>query len=361
MRKLLLILITLNTLIFADIDYTVQNSNIQINEAYSYNYNRLRLNMNYTDDDYFATLIADGVNYYGQSYINSHEFNILSGVKSDTPYKTQTSFRDYEDGLAYAKLYRLYGGYQDIDNRVTFGLQNITMGVGRFWNPTNLFNPKNIYAIEPDETFGVMALSYIRYLNDTTSINVLSSVKEDETLKYALRYKTFLEYGDVALDFMYSDTTKMLGYELEANLFDTGVEVRSEGAYVESSLNNTQDKVDFYQAILGAEYGFVNGLSLTVETLYSSQDFNSSQMLSNLNSDIISNMTSSKFYAGASLSYVFNIFLDGSILYIDSFEKQEDAFTSATLNYTLNDYNSFVFGVMSQEDEIYYIKYQLAF
>jgi hypothetical protein len=31
-------------------------------------------------------------------------------------------------------------------------LQNISMGVGRIWTPTNSFNPKNIYALESDVT-----------------------------------------------------------------------------------------------------------------------------------------------------------------------------------------------------------------
>ncbi|MCW8837881.1 MAG: hypothetical protein OQK11_04175 [Thiovulaceae bacterium] len=359
MKTPIIFLLFIYSFLYADLDYKVENSNIQIDDRHSYNYNRLRLNINYKNDAYFTTLIADGINYYGKSYTNSEEFDLLSKVKSDTPYSTRSSFNNYSYGTSYTKLYRFFGGYEDDNNRISIGLQNITMGVGRFWNPTNIFNPKNIYAIEADETFGVMALIYTRHIDDTTDIHVVSSIKEDETLKYALRYKTFLDFADLALDIIYSNDTQMLGYEIEANLFDTGVEIRSEGAYMKSDLVLEND-VEYFQAILGADYGFVNGINLTFESLYSSKEFTYMQMLSNLKSDILSNMTSSKFYAGASLSYAFNIFLDSSVMYIDSFDKN-DAFSSLAFNYTLNDYNLFTFGIMNQENKTYYLKYQLSF
>lgn len=359
MKLLFTIFFLINSILYAEINYKVENSNIQIDDKYSYNYNRLRLNLDYIQDRYFAKVIADGVNYYSDSYTNSYEFYLLSNQKADTPLSVQTSYKDYAQGEMYAKLYRAYAGYEDNKNLLSIGLQNITMGVGRFWTPTNLFNPKNIYAIEVDETFGVMALSYVRHIDDTSDINVVASIKEDETLKYAARYKSFLDYSDAALSFIYSDKTKMLGYELEGNLGDTGVEIRSEGAYIESKL--LDKKVKFSQAILGADYGFVNGVNITFETLYSSKEFNNLEMLSNLNSEILPNMTLSKFYAGGSISYTFNIFLDGSLMYIDSFEGDEEAFSSATFNYTLNDYNLFTFGFMHQEDKTFYLKYQFSF
>ncbi|WP_373072875.1 hypothetical protein [Sulfurimonas sp.] len=358
--KSLLSILLFGSILFADVDYKIENSNIQVNEAYSYNYNRLRLNLNYAEDQYFTTMIADGVNYYGKSYIDSTEFALFKTIKSDTPVSTQTNFKDYGKGETYAKLYRLYGGYEDNKNRLSIGLQNITMGVGRFWNPTNLFNPKNIYAIEPDETFGVTAMSYTRHMSDASDLSLIGSIRDDKSFKYAARFKSFLEQVEVGINLLVSDQTKMVGYELEANLFDTGVEVRSEGAYISSKLNFVPKDTEFYQAVFGADYGFVNGVNLTVESLYSSKEFNDVQILSNLNSEIIQNMTNSKFYAGASLSYTFNIFLDGSILYIDSFDSY-DPFSSATLTYTLNDYNSFIIGVMAQDDETYYLKWQLSF
>jgi hypothetical protein len=360
MKTILSLLFFIVSSLFAEFEYRVENSNIQISEAYAYNYNRLRLDTSYNAGEYFAKFIADGVNYYGEHLLDSAEFDLLQDIKADTPFAIRSSSNTYENGTSYAKIHRAYGGYEDDKMRITFGLQNITMGVGRFWNPTDIFNPKNIYAIEIDETFPVLALSYTRHLSQMSDLSVVCSVKEDDSLKYAARLKGFLEYGDAALSVIYSDFTKMLGYELEANLFDTGIEIRSEGAYISSKLTNDEDEREFFQAILGAEYGFVNGINLTFESLYNSKKFQESDLLLNLDSEILQNMKTSKIYAGLGASYAFNIFLDGSLTYIESFDDYKP-FISASLNYTLNDYNTFLFGVMRQEHQSYYLKYQLSF
>ena len=373
----------------ADFDYTVTNTNFTVSqpsalpgddERYLYNYDRLRVRSDYTQDNFFATFIGDGVNYLGDDYVNSVSFDYVRLQESDTPFKTQTTFYDYDKGMAYAKLYRLYGGYEDEKNRVVIGLQNITMGVGRLWTPTNLFNPRNTYALEPDETFGVAGLSYTRHLDDTSQVTVVASQKEDRSFKYAAVYKAFLEVADVGFDFVRSDETLMLGYELEANLGDTGIEVRSEGAYIKNKsirvyhqdTNTTQiEDVAFFQGIIGADYGFENGITVVVEALYSSEKFAYNEILINLDSEILPNLVYSQFYMGATLSYAFNLFLDGSLVYIESFNDQNSRFVSPTVTYTFNDYNTFTLGAMLQNGpsgsefgefgNTYYFRYELSF
>lgn len=207
MLKKLFLLSILSLSLFADFDYKIENTNFTISQGsanpqnsvgYIYNYDRLRFRGDYSDENYFATIIADGVNYLGEEYVSSNDFKFIKQIKSDTPFKTQTGFHDYDKGSAYAKLYRLYGGYEDSQNRVVVGLQNISMGVGRIWTPTNLFNPKNIYALEPDETFGVAAVSYTRHLSDTSNLMVIASQKEDDSFKYAARYNSFLDFTDLS-------------------------------------------------------------------------------------------------------------------------------------------------------------------
>ncbi|MGB5965525.1 MAG: hypothetical protein WBF77_04490 [Sulfurimonadaceae bacterium] len=367
----------------ADFDYTVSNTNFTISqpsvfltdeERYLYNYDRLRLRSDYTQNGFFVTFIGDAVNYLGHDYITSPSFQYVKQQESDTPFKTQTSFYDYYEGTVYAKLYRFYGGYEDADNRVIIGLQNITMGVGRIWTPTNLFNPRNTYALEPDETFGVAALSYTRHLSSMTDLTVVASQKADYSFKYAARLKGFLEFGDVAANIVSSDETLMLGYEFEANLAETGVEVRSEGAYIKNSAIRTlqgEERVEFVQGIVGADYGFENGITLVGEALYSSQTFDYNEILLNIDSEILPNFVLSYFYLGATVSYAFNLFLDGSLLYIESFNEQNSRFVSPTLTYTLNDYNTFTLGAMLQNGpsgsefgqfgNTYYFRYALSF
>ncbi len=375
----------MTTSLYADLDYRVTNTNFTISQGsvdprddtrYLYNYDRLRLRADYTEGAFFVTLIGDGVNYLGHDYINSPSFQYIKLLKSDTPFKTQTSFYDYYEGTVYAKLYRLYVGYEDEDNRVILGLQNITMGVGRLWTPTNLFNPRNTYALEPDEVFGVAAISYTRHFSSTADLTVVASQKADHSFKYAASLKAFLEFGDVAANVVSSDETLMLGYELEGNLGETGVEVRSEGAYIKNSaivVNSLGDTTteEFYQGIIGADYGFENGITVVGEALYSSKAFAYDEVLFNINSEIVPNLVLSKFYLGGTVSYAFNLFLDGSLTYIESFNDANSRFVSPTATYTLNDYNTFTLGAMLQYGpdgsefgsfaNTYYLRYELSF
>lgn len=377
--------VLISTTLSADFDYSVTNTNFTISQGsltpkddtrYLYNYNRLRLQTDYQYDNYFMTFIGDGVNYLGHEYVSAPDFTYITQLVSDTPFKTQTTYYDYYEGTLYAKLYRLYGGYEDENNRIAIGLQNITMGVGRLWNPTNLFNPRNTYTLEPDETFGVAAIAYTRHLSATADLRVVASQKKNRTFKYAATLKAFLEFGDVGLNVVRSDETLMLGYELEGNLAETGVEIRSEGAYIKNKalitdrIGTTKEE-DFYQGIIGGDYGFENGITVVAEGLYSSKSFSYEDVFLNINSEILSNLVRSNFYLGGSVSYTFNIFLDGSLTYIESFNDENSRFISPTLTYTFNDYNTFTLGAMIQNgttgsefgvfENTYYFRYELSF
>lgn len=372
-NKIIFISILVLQSLYADFEYRINNSNFTISqdsiipnedETYIYNYNRFRFLGDYKNENIFSTLIIDGVNYIGNKYTESNSFSYLKKQKSDTSFKTQTAFHDYENGSSYAKIYRLYAGYEDNQNRIVLGLQNISMGVGRIWTPINLFNPKNSYALEPDEVLGVAAASYARNLNDTSIISFVFSQKADHSFKYASSYKSFFQFIDLGIHVINSDETKMFGYEVESNLSDTGIEIRSEGAYIK---NDFLDKTEFFQAIVGADYGFEDGLNLVAEALYSSKTFSQKEISHNFNSEILSNLVSSNLYAGLTLTYDFNIFLNGSLVYIGSVDTKDSHFVSSSITYTLNDYNSFMIGALindSESDilkELYYFKYTLSF
>ena len=143
---------------------------------------------------------------------------------------------------------------------------------------------------------------------------------------------------------------------------DSGVEVRSEGAYIEN-------EKEFFQAIVGADYGFVNGITMGVEALYSSESFSYKEILLNSDSEILQNLVYSNFYTALTLSYSPTIYFDTALLYIESFNDKNSRFVSPTLTYTMNDYNSFMLGAMLQGGEgefgmfenSYYFKWLLSF
>ena len=370
-KSFFLLVVTLCTLM-AETDYGVENTNITISPENQdiYNYNRLRLSFSYEQNGFFSTFIGDGVNYYSKEYIASQEFTFLKQNHSDTPFETQSSFYTYDEGVAYTKIYRAYVGYEDLRNRVVAGVQNIPMGVGHIFNPVNVYNPQNIYAIEPDEVYGVAALSYTNFLSDTSQVNFILSQREDYSYEVALRYKAFVKYADIGLDVITSDKLKMFAYEIEGNLADTGIELRSEGAYITTTLKESTKTYtkEFSQVMLGGDYGFENGVALAVELLYSSATFSYEQMVLNFDSQSVQNFVDATFSVGLSFSYDINLFLGSSFIYV---KNNKTDFFSPALSYTLNDFNSFTLGAMldnsddgsslRSSQDVYYFKYLLSF
>ncbi len=360
-----LLLLLWSQSLFAELDLKTENTNITLKEdAYTYNYDRLRFSLDWKENGYFTTLIADGVNYYGNKYIDSDLYRARKVVQSDTPFKTQTSSGKYKGGETYAKVYRAYGGYEDQNNRVIAGLQNISMGVGRIWQPTNIYNPINIYALEPDEVFGVMGVLYTRYFDETSHLTGIVSIDRDDKPRYALRYQAFLEVADVAIDLVSSNETKMAGYEIDGSIASIGIGLRSEGAYYDNN------RSEFFQGIVGLDYGFENGLTVVLEGLYSSKIFTAQDVESNLNTDIIQNMLNAHLFTALSATYSFNIYLEGSCVYIESFYGIKSRFYSPQVKYTLNDYNTFTVGAMIydseniasyENSERYFFKWNVAF
>ncbi len=74
-------------------DFTVENTNYTLStvpylmtDRTLYNYNRLRLTDNIKEENWFANIIADIDNYYGESYIDSNEYEFFRAISADTPF-----------------------------------------------------------------------------------------------------------------------------------------------------------------------------------------------------------------------------------------------------------------------------------
>lgn len=367
------LLFCINLTLYAEDSFRVENTNFTISQGsfnpakksrYLYNYNRLRLYADYQDDKYFFHAIGDGISYIGEDFVHSDSFQYIEKLASDTPFATQSSWNHYDKATLGVKMYRLYGGYQDDSNRIVFGLQNITMGVGHIWTPSNLFNPKNSYALEPDETYGVLALSYTHYTGTESQIYGVVSQQKDHSIKSAAGFQTTLDTIELGINAIYSENTKMLGYTLQGDIGNTGIEMQSEGAYIEAEKN-------FFQGTLGADYAFENGLNLTLEALYSSQTFDYHDILTHYESDLINNFTLSHLYFGSILKYDFTIYFSASLLYIESFNEYNSRFIAPSFEYTINDNNSITLGSQlnngndssefGMRDNVYYFRYTLSY
>ena len=372
--KIVNLLLSLSLLVSAaEHDYSLENSNFTLssipyesNERVQYNYNRLRLNYKLKEDNWYLSFIGDIDNYYGKSYIDSAEYTFLRSLNADTPFNIETHAKTYGNGEVFGRIHRFNVGYVNEKHHVTFGLQKVSMGVGRIWTPTDLFNPRNPLALEPDQIYGTFALSYTYALGDLSEIMGVVAKREDNSYKYAGRIKGNVNFGDIALDLFSSNDAQMIAYEIEGNLFDTGIEWRSEGGYFKDKV---LDK-EFYQTILGLDYGFLNGITVVTEWIHSSKTYTQEELLAHQTSSLSNNRLLSKDYIGASAYYDFNLLYNGAMSMIYSTEDQS-SFISPLLTYSLSDDASIALGALlyagddesefGQLNNTYYVRFKVTY
>ncbi len=159
-------------------------------------------------------------------------------------------------------IYRAYLQYRGVKHFWSVGKQRIPLGVGRIWNPIDLFNPIDSQAIETDEREGTESIRYEYSISDLSNID--STIAEG---KGEVRIKGYLEYADVGLIGLWDEDENLnvIGWELEGQLLQTGLELRSEGG----SFHNRDTGDRHTEFIVGGEYGFVNSLALLAEYKYS--------------------------------------------------------------------------------------------
>ena len=161
-------------------------------------------------------------------------------------------------------IYRAYLEYRGMKHFWSVGKQRIPLGVGRIWNPIDVFNPIDSEAIETDERIGTDSIRYEYAVSDLS--NVDATVAKG---KGAVRLKGYLDYADVGLVGLWDEDgdQDIIGWELEGQLLESGIELRSEGG----SFHNRTSGERYTEFIVGAEYGFANSLTLLAEYKYSDE------------------------------------------------------------------------------------------
>lgn len=237
----------LNLFIFApflafDFNYGVDNTNIlSYNKAtYAHDYNRLRLENTLEHKEYSA-LLAKVI------------------IDNETRYSYQQKSITNK-----TKVYRAYLEYAGEKHFIVLGRQRVPFGVGRIWNPIDVYNPIDSFSIETDERKGTEALRYEYAMSDLSNFDITVS-KE----KSAARIKGFLKYADLALvGVVDSENDRdIIGYEVAGELFETKIELRSEGG----SFHDRNNGERYTEFIFGADYGFRNSFTILGEYKYNDE------------------------------------------------------------------------------------------
>jgi hypothetical protein len=170
-----------------------------------------------------------------------------------------------EDFFAATHFIDLLYIKHDFDfGEVTAGRQLITWGVGRVWQPTDMFlpiNPQNFSKFEKD---GADALTAKYFLGDFSDIEVVYNIREMwKDGNYGARLRTNYDEYDISLMGGMFDHRWNLGGDFAGNLLDAGF--RGEGVF---SFAKENIDSNFVRVVFGLDYQFTSKLYALVEYQY---------------------------------------------------------------------------------------------
>ncbi|TAL68285.1 MAG: hypothetical protein EPN82_11370 [Bacteroidetes bacterium] len=144
---------------------------------------------------------------------------------------------------------------------IVFGRQVISWGVGRIWQPTDLFNPINPANFSKLEKDGADALSAKFFISDFTDLEMVCNFRENiKDYNYGARFRTNFSEYDVSVMTGYFDRKIIVGGDFAGNFFNAGL--RGEGIF---SYNSDSPDSNYVRAILGLDYQFTSELYALVE------------------------------------------------------------------------------------------------
>jgi len=168
-----------------------------------------------------------------------------------------------KNGVYYTTyLYRGYIKYDDPKCQIIVGKQKIDWGRGRFWSPTDLFNPNSPLDIEKDERVGVDAASLTASITDFIDLDLIyvpyGALKKSS---FATRALARIDNYDVFFMCGQFTDTNVIGACVDGYLGGAGV--RAESTY---SWEHGGNK--FFRIIVGADYVFRNKLRMGAEYFF---------------------------------------------------------------------------------------------
>jgi len=243
-------------------------------------YNKLRLDFakDISDDISFNSNIVFQTNH-GKTLVNLldylpsdlvADYSLQIGIPIDIlkeNYVTNIEDEVFLDN-AFLSLYQKY-------YNLRIGKQQIALGAGYAWNPTDIYNDKNI--LDPTyEKRGVNALKLeIPFSSEGTVTSIVSIDDNWEETTKSVHLKQFLFGYD--LEFSYAtkqhnsldyytmieniEDRELLGFSFSGALLGIGI-------WSETALNKMSGSDDYYQGIIGADFTFENGLYFMGEYYY---------------------------------------------------------------------------------------------
>lgn len=162
-------------------------------------------------------------------------------------------------------LYRAYLDYRRDNLEVLIGRQQVPWGIGKFWAPTDVFNPYDPFSLEKQERSGSDALNF-RYApaDSLQSELVYAPQSKERDSRAGLRLRFHSDIQEIGIIAAQNQEDKVLGLHFMRNIYKAGL--RSE-----VTRTFAHDEPDYFRFTANIDYTFANSLYLLGEYFYNGQ------------------------------------------------------------------------------------------
>jgi hypothetical protein len=240
------------------------------------NSNKLRLDL--------SSDLSDGISFTGNvNYLNYNgrtEWNFLDFVPERLRVTARPNLRrfsefEYTDEVKLDNAYlRMY--YKALTT--TIGRQQISVGSGYAWNPTDLFNRKDILdptyeqqgvdglrvdiGLSPDYTVSLFYSSEDSWYQSGKLVRFLGRISHfDFALSAGRKQQEITDYNTLVQT---SERRDMLGFDLNG-------EILGIGCWIENARDFMQESSDYWENLAGVDYTFSSGWYVMAEYYHNGQ------------------------------------------------------------------------------------------
>ncbi|MBM4168605.1 MAG: hypothetical protein FJ215_05555 [Ignavibacteria bacterium] len=135
---------------------------------------------------------------------------------------------------------------------ITLGRQRISWGSGRFWNPTDLFNPLNPTVFSKIEKDGIDGLLVKLFLGSFSDLSVVYNPEDNlKNGNVGARIRSNISEFDLSVVGGRFDDRMIVGGDFAGNFFDAGIR----GEILVASSRN-RDRPEFLKYVFGLDHQF---------------------------------------------------------------------------------------------------------
>lgn len=249
--------------ISGNLTHLASGSETASGKEYISNLSRLRLELSLGWEDSLSAFIAYDHSLLDSSFIKSPDFKQAQA-------RQREQFFDEDDELLRRgslrwehSLYRSYVTYKKENWEVSAGRRQVSWGLGKFWAPTDLFNPFDPLSLEKDERRVKDNLRVAYFSPDQDSLEgVYVPARSYENSGFGLRLIHPFAEKEIGIILGELKKNEIAGLHFLTNIGKSALRL-------EHTFNHYN--TNFFKTTLNIDYTFANSLYLMAEYFYNGQ------------------------------------------------------------------------------------------